>query len=286
MSHKETKIFGGFMIFNFICVNYNGFEFTSSLLESLESIIVGDGDSVALVIVDNNSSPADKKELRLMTSKKIKIKLIESPKNIGYFPAMNIGIEYVRGNNRGAIIIGNNDLKYRLDFIEKLKRLTLQDDILVVSPDVVTIDGVHQNPLSTKKLTRLQLLVEDLYYSNYYVSRLLINAKKLFLMSMINKKTKPVNQYIESEMIINRGIGACYFLTDNFFKYFDRLDDRVFMWGEEALLSNQVQSVKGKILYVPKLVVEHFESGTVKKMLTRHKYEIVRQSYKVYREYL
>lgn len=274
------------MIFNFICVNYNGFEFTISLLESLESIIVDDGDSVALVIVDNNSSVADKKELRLMTSKKIKIKLIESPKNIGYFPAMNIGIEYVRENNRGAIIIGNNDLKYRFDFIEKVKSLTLQDDILVVSPDVVTIDGVHQNPLSTKKLTRLQLLLEDLYYSNYYVSRLLINAKRLFLRLIINKKTKPVNQYIESEMIINRGIGACYFLTESFFKYFDRLDDRVFMWGEEALLSNQVQSVKGKILYVPKLVVEHFESGTVKKMLTRHKYEIVRQSYKVYREYL
>lgn len=58
------------------------------------------------------------------------------------------------------------------------------------------------------------------------------------------------------------------------------------MWGEEALLSNQVQSVNGKILYVPKLVVEHFESGTVKKMLTRNKYEIVRQSYKIYREYL
>ncbi|MFQ2914927.1 glycosyltransferase [Aeromonas caviae] len=273
-------------VYNFICVNYNGFDFTKSLLESLELINIPGGDSITLVIVDNNSVEIDKKKLRSMRSDKVNIKLIESPKNIGYFPAMNIGIDYVRKKNQGAIIIGNNDLKYRFDFIEKLKSLTLQDDILVVSPDVVTIDGVHQNPLSTKKLTRLQLLVEDLYYSNYYVSRLLINAKKLFWMPIINKKTKPVNKYIESEMIINRGIGACYFLTEHFFKYFDRLDDRVFMWGEEALLSNQVQSVKGKILYVPKLVVEHFESGTVKKMLTRHKYEIVRQSYKVYREYL
>ncbi|ELI9684349.1 glycosyltransferase family 2 protein [Vibrio vulnificus] len=274
------------MNFNFICVNYNGFDFTKSLLESLELLNVPDGDSLALIIIDNNSEETDKINLRMMKSDKVHIKLIESPSNIGYFPAMNLGIDYARKNSHGSIVIGNNDLKYRFDFIEELKKLTLQSDILVVSPDVVTVDGVHQNPLSMKKLTRLQLMVEDLYYSNYYLSRFLINTKKFFLRLIGSKKIRHVNQYVEHEIIINRGIGACYFLTEYFFNHFDRLDDRVFMWGEEALLSHQVQSVNGKILYVPKLVVEHFESGTVKKMLTRHKYEIVRQSYKVYREYL
>lgn len=273
-------------VFNFICVNYNGASFTKSLLESLESMVVSSGDLIVLIIVDNDSVETDKLELKELKSAKVNIKLIESPKNIGYFPAMNLGIDYVKKNSHGSIIIGNNDLKYRFDFIEVLKSLTLQSDILVVSPDVVTIDGVHQNPLSMKKLTKWQLLVEDLYYSNYYVSRFFINAKKLFVRLIGSEKIRPVNQYVENEMIINRGIGACYLLTESFFNHFDRLDDRVFMWGEEALLSNQVQSVNGKILYVPKLVVEHFESGTVKKMLTRHKYEIVRQSYKVYREYL
>lgn len=273
-------------VFNFICVNYNGASFTKTLLESLESMVVPPGDLIVLVIVDNDSADADRIALRLLKSDKVDVKIIESSKNIGYFPAMNLGIDYVRKNNQGLIIVGNNDLKYRFDFVEKLSGLTLNDDILVVSPDVVTVDGVHQNPLSTKKLTKMQLLVEDLYYSNYYVSRFLINAKKLFFRLIGSKKIIPANQYIENEMIINRGIGACYFLTESFFNHFDRLDDRVFMWGEEALLSNQVQSVNGKILYVPKLVVEHFESGTVKKMLTRNKYEIVRQSYKIYREYL
>ena len=88
------------------------------------------------------------------------------------------------------------------------------------------------------------------------------------------------------QMIINRGIGACYFLTDSFFEHYEQLDDRVFLWGEEALLSHQVEIVDGKILYAPSLVVEHAESGTVKKMLTRDRYERVKQSYKIYREYL
>lgn len=212
-------------VFNFICVNYNGASFTKTLLESLESMVVPPGDLIVLVIVDNDSADADRIALRLLKSDKVDVKIIESSKNIGYFPAMNLGIDYVRKNNQGLIIVGNNDLKYRFDFVEKLSGLTLNDDILVVSPDVVTVDGVHQNPLSTKKLTKMQLLVEDLYYSNYYVSRFLINAKKLFFRLIGSKKIIPANQYIENEMIINRGIGACYFLTESFFNHFDRLDD-------------------------------------------------------------
>lgn len=274
-------------VFNFICVNYNGAGFCHSLCDSLNKMIVPENSLIRLIVVDNDSEPEDKSSLKKIESGVVEFELIELPKNIGYFPAMNHGIKFARDNGEGFIVIGNNDLRYHESFIANLLKLKLDQKVMVVSPDVVTLDGVHQNPLATSKLSRFQLLVEDIYYSNYYVSKLLKFLKRGAL-AVLNIRKRPIKptQPISTQIVIERGIGACYFLTENFFKCYDRLDDRVFMWGEEALLSNQVQKAGGVILYAPSLLVEHFESGTVSKMLTKSRYDIVRQSYRIYREYL
>ncbi|QCC91559.1 glycosyltransferase family 2 protein [Enterobacter cloacae] len=278
MNHKR---------YNFICVNYNGADFCRSLCSSLELLAVPSDSQVRLIIVDNNSSEKDKVSIKQIHSDRVDIKIINLEKNIGYFPGMNHGVLYSRESDNDVIIIGNNDLKYRSDFITNLDLLNISDETLVICPDVVTIDGIHQNPLSTKKISKLGLLREDLYYSNYYISRAMRAIAQIMRKAMFwRSSNKNSNGYTEHAMNIDRGIGACYVLTNNFFKHFKKLDDRVFMWGEEALLSNQISSVNGQIRYEPSLVVEHFESGTVKKMLTRERYEIVRKSYKIYRGYL
>lgn len=275
--------------YNFICVNYNGSNFTKTLLESLEKIKVPDGESVRFVVVDNSSSEQDKSELLKLSSTVIEVKLIENSSNIGYFPALNVGIKFSKTSNEDVIIVGNNDLTYDEFFILKLKASCFPDDVLVLCPDVKTLDGVHQNPLSMQRIGKFDLFLEHLYYSNYYVSRLMINVKKMF-MSAFFRTVKSRNHLNVSETTepvpIVRGIGACYVLTDSFFKCYDALDDRVFMWGEEALLANQVRKANGLILFVPALKVEHYESGSVKKLLTRQKYEMVRKSFRVYKEYL
>ncbi|EME8244273.1 hypothetical protein LBW08_002503 [Enterococcus faecium] len=64
------------------------------------------------------------------------------------------------------------------------------------------------------------------------------------------------------------------------------MDAKVFLWGEEAIFSEQVRRVSGKILYVPELHVLHQESQSVKKIPSRKKYEMVRKSYNIYKKYL
>ena len=87
-------------------------------------------------------------------------------------------------------------------------------------------------------------------------------------------------------MKIKRGIGACYVLTPCFFQHYQRLDDRVFLWGEEALLSHQVESAGGSTLYDPSIRVIHCESASVRFIQKRERYEIVKASYKIYKPYL
>jgi GT2 family glycosyltransferase len=87
-------------------------------------------------------------------------------------------------------------------------------------------------------------------------------------------------------MRIKRGIGACYVLTPRFFDHHKKLDDRVFLWGEEALLSNQVESVGGCTLYDPEIKITHCESASVRFIEKRARYEIVKASYKIYKKFL
>jgi hypothetical protein len=45
-----------------------------------------------------------------------------------------------------CVIVGNNDLTFDEDFLEKLAAGVYTDDTLVVAPNVITKDGYHQNP--------------------------------------------------------------------------------------------------------------------------------------------
>lgn len=274
--------------YNFVCVNFNGSKFCSELLVSLELLEKNQQDKIRLIIVDNDSSDLDLKSIHDLSSEKLEVIIIENDCNIGYFPALNVGIEYIKMKEEDGccdnIIVGNNDLQYHKDFITQLDLCSYDSNVLIIAPNVVTIDGVHQNPLSTRRYTPTQIFFEDIYYSNYYVSRVLIWCKKI-LSRFLPKKNLSQSLPVSAGEI-QRGIGACYILTARFFDFYSKLDDRVFMWGEEALLANQVSAVNGIIYYNPLLGVTHAESGTVKKMLTKDRYEIVKKSYKIYREYL
>ncbi|MNI89871.1 hypothetical protein D3C73_1473310 [compost metagenome] len=58
------------------------------------------------------------------------------------------------------------------------------------------------------------------------------------------------------------------------------------MWGEEALLANQIERANGKTLYDNTLLVHHHESATVSKMSSKKKYYLIKESYKIYSKYL
>ena len=59
-----------------------------------------------------------------------------------------------------------------------------------------------------------------------------------------------------------------------------------FMWGEEAILSHQVESVAGVTLYDPSIIVHHHESASVSSIQPKKKYYMLQNAYKAYKDYL
>lgn len=271
------------MRYYFVAVNYNGFDFTKEFIESVNNLILDPKDEIHITIVDNASNENERVKLASIEGQYKNLDVIFSAENLGYFKGLNKGIQNIQKDKDSVIIVGNNDLIFDCNFIENLKRINYTEDVLVIAPNIITKDGRQQNPHVIKEVPRIEKIKATIYNSNYYVGQAFrfVNQK---IRQLRNKPVPLKNNY--GQMKIKRGIGACYILTPNFFDHFTKLDDRVFMWGEEALLSNQIESVGGSILYDPTIIITHHESASVKSIQSKEKYYMVKESYKVYKKYL
>lgn len=267
---------------NFIAVNYNNSKHTIDYIKSI--LLLDTLENYHVVIVDNASELSDFAILNEYCNnlKNANVQLIRNQENSGYFPGLNVGLEAVEKSSDNLSVIGNNDLTFQSDFLVALRGLNYDQQTCVIAPDVVSADGRHQNPHCINHISRFRVFCYDLYFMNYYFGKLLF-----WIMQKLKKYVIPKpNEAWKEQQYIYMGIGACYILTEHFFKTYNNLDDRVFLWGEEALLAGQVSRANGKTLYAPSLVVHHFENASVSKIPSEKSYEITKKSYKIYRQYL
>lgn len=270
--------------FVFIAVNYNNSEFTKKYIQSVTSLSSDNHDNIKIIIVDNASNHDDYKKLECFCNTFDSVELIRNESNSGYFKGLNKGIKLAEKNKDSLLIIGNNDLTFDKDFIINLKKIKYNEKILIIAPNIITLEGRQQNPHVISQVSLIEKIKCEIYYSNYYIGQTSRLLNRWLRKILVKNKPKLTNNY--EQMPIKRGIGACYILTPNFFTFFDKLDDRVFLWGEEALLSNQVESVSGITLYDPSIKITHHESASVSSIESKNRYYINKASYKIYKNYL
>jgi GT2 family glycosyltransferase len=264
----------------FICVNYNNSKITINYIINVFKINNLNSLYFKILIVDNNSFKEDLNILDnyIKNINSSNIELIKNNKNLGYFSGLNSGLNKLNGLDFDFVVIGNNDLSFNFDFIENLLNQTYTNDVMVLAPNIIRKDGIHQNPHFVNKFTKLQNTYRALYYSNYYIS---IVCQSLYNVIRYFNNTTDRKEH-DREIKIFMGYGACYVLTRNFFKHFTNLDSPVFLMGEEGVLTNQILGVCGSILYTPRLVVYHLDHSSIGKLNNKKLYNFSRDSYKVY----
>lgn len=257
----------------FICVNYNNSFHTINWIDSILKII---NDSDSLIIVDCASNIEDKKNIakKLSTLNNIEnIQFIESKENIGYFRGLNLGIKKLNIEKYEFIIVGNNDLLFDAEFKLKLFEIELDHNTFVLAPKIVNLDGLNQNPHVETHFSLSRNLYYELLFFNKYTFNILSS------LSLLIKKKSKKNKTNEKERYIFMGYGACYILTRSYLNKFKYLPDDLFLMGEEPLLSNQVFTIGGKILYCPSLKVNHIEHASVRNLNSTYKFNLLKTSY-------
>lgn len=266
------------MAVRFICVNFNNTDYSRKFLASLE---VQKGRaidfSVECVIVDNSTNEQDAAACERLSTNYSWVTYIRAPSNLGYFGGLNYGISMVEPTDAAFVIVCNNDLEFDTEFSHKLVNKTYDANILSVCPDVITADGLHQNPHCLRRISWFRRLQFDLYFSHYYVSCIMLLIKRV-----VGPAKSPPPQRQEG-CETHLGIGACYILTAEFFKQFRKLTYPHFLCGEESYISDQIHSAGGVLWFDPDLQVHHAESAAISKLPSRTVYEFGRSGYPDYR---
>ncbi len=267
----------------FVFTNFNNSTVTRAAIQSIDLNEFA-SDSL-VVIVDNKSENNEIKILEDIKSDYPDTHLIFNNENIGYFQGLNVGIKYIRENYKDIclIIVGNNDLIFPSGFIKSLYTNGLTfEKYPVVSPDIITLDGVHQNPHVIDRINKFRELIYDLYYTSYILAKLI---------SYVARMTKKITDRKDEEefniaQAIWQGYGACYILGPVFFKHFDQLWAPTFLMGEEFFLSKQLEDIKMKVFYEPAIKVNHQEHASIGKIQRKKLWEFSRTSHRIYRKYV
>lgn len=266
----------------YVCTNYNNTKYTR---DAVRTLLGNAGHTIRIVVVDNNSTPQSIGELQQINADYPDIKVIYHPENVGYFSGLNVGIAYLREHHPSLqyMAVGNNDLTFAPDFVDSIAaRESLFSRYPVVSPDIITVDGVHQNPHVIVKISKLREFVYDLYFSNYYLGRLIKSAA-----GCLNRFTaRRDTQNWQSGQTIYQGHGAVYLLGPLFFAHFDALWAPTFLMGEEFFLSKQVSDQGMQLYYEPGIRLTHHWHATIGQQPSRKMWEISRDSHRVYRQHL
>lgn len=265
----------------FIAVVFNTVKETRDLCLSLARQKPGDYE-LALVLVDNSDTEYGRAGVDALAADFTFAKVLRPGCNLGYFPAISQALQRF-ADGYDYVIAGNNDLVYDSDFCTTLVAQSYGHDIMVVCPDVVTANGVHQNPHHKNRLSTLEKFYFDLYYMGYPIARALLQARRLFSYRL----SPAAGASVEPEQIIDQGVGAVYVFVPHFLEKIDRaLYFPGFLYGEEACLSWQIRSVGGKTLFDPTLKVWHAESATLGQISGRGTYGFARNSYWKFRSKL
>ena len=253
--------------YGFVVLNYMNY---SDAIECVSSLLAINRTDYKIIIVDNFSENESMMELQKYIMGNKIVNLISAPANLGYSGGNNLGIKWLKDRSIYNIIIATSDtVLLSEDILDKLDALNLKN-VGIVGPSILSPDGTQQNPT----------LIEPnfIYFANIYFykqMRLLRNALyKLFpyikqrrIYSVKNKIFNIVKNDARNSLSQTASVymlhGAFYYITKYYIDEFGKLDDNIFMYGEEDLLSWKCEQ-KGLIrLFVPSISVLHKTSKSV-----------------------
>ena len=161
--------------------------------------------------------------------------------NKGYSGGNNIGIRLADTLKADAVLIANPDMRIdHPNYIEELSRHMFDDSSnYVAASRIIGLDGIDQNPL------REASFWEELFWPRW------------LLRSLLKTKSYVVPCRAGQPTGASKVSGCCMLMRMDFLRATNYLDENVFLYCEEPILSARVNAAGGKILYVPMVKATH-----------------------------
>lgn len=230
-------------------LNFNGKRNTVACLESLKSI-EKDSFKLTIVVVDNNSK--EEFDLKNGNIGDIPLVVIKNSKNLGYSGGNNVGIKYALKNGADYVLILNNDTYVDKNFLQELLKIAEQNNrVGIVVPKIYFAPGFEFHKDRYKK--------EELGRVFWYAGGEMDWNNVIGHHRGVDKVDN--GQYSNTEET-EIATGCCMLLKKEVFDRVGILDDKYFLYYEDADLVMRAKKNNFKVIYVPKSIIWHKNAGS------------------------
>lgn len=231
-------------------------------------------ENYRVIIVDNGSNNSSYERMKEYYKNEQKVEVIKNQENLGFSRGNNVGYYYVKKKYQPEfILVGNNDLEFsQYDFVEKLVKMKEVYNFDVAGPDIVDMEGIHQNPFRNqicsykkiKKLTRnrrIILWVLKLKERLPFLEKYEWLEKWYFSKGKKERNSRNIENACE-DIVLH---GACLIFASRYIKEQDTaFPEYTFMYMEEDILALRCKQEKYRMYYLPELKVLHKEMVSTK----------------------
>lgn len=217
--------------------------------EELENIALLDtkGFDVKCIVVDNGSSDDTQEKLSSYTLPNMDYKFIETGENLGYAGGNNAGLKYTYKDGSDYMILLNNDVILPRDLLIKLIKTAKRDkEIGILAPKMYFAEGYE----FYKDRYRKEDLGKVIWYAGGF-----IDWKNV---SVVHRGVDEVDrgQYNKEEEVDSAN-GACLLIKKDVIKNIGFLNDKYFMYWEDADFCLRAKRFGWKIFYTPTTCLWH-----------------------------
>ena len=245
----------------FLILHFIALEDTEECVESIMKNI--DFSNYKIVIVDNGSPNNSFVKLRIKYADNNRIDILHSEKNLGFARGNNLGFKYAKEkySPEFLIMVNNDTILFQKDFYKVTSEKYKKYKFAVLGPDIITKDGIHQNPwirdgLSFKQLKLFRIKQElRILLSYIHLDRMIYR--------MIHKND-PRSKRKEGDLIDVPLHGAALVFSKKYINLHDGLDDRTFLYFEEEILRSHCKKEKLLMMYTSELQIYHKEDIATK----------------------
>lgn len=209
-----------------IVLNFNG---AKTLSNCLSSIFQSDYENFETVVVDNDSRDESFEKARTLFSK---AHFIKNSANIGFAKGNNVGIRFALEKFADHILILNNDATISKTTLTELVRAAENN------PKAGIISPIIKNP--TNKTT--------------WFAGGVINWRKM--------RTEHLTKIASDKPYSTEYITGCaMFVKKDVFKKIGLLDERYFLYYEDADFSMRAVKAGFELCMIPSIIVQHLEQS-------------------------
>jgi GT2 family glycosyltransferase len=238
----------------FVVLQYNNVGVTVQCVESIRSI--SERHRSEIVVVDNASPDKAGDVLQDHYASDSRMHILLRGENGGFAKGNNAGYVLAK-KDLGAdfVLVINNDIVFEdKNVLQHVLDEYRHRAFSVLCPDIFVPEAkLHQNPMRFQLATKKDSL-DYIQHLESSIRQIETGTTKLAQPSSHGTRRRP-SRRLEGAIIPH---GAAYVFSPVFLRDFELpFDERTFMYGEESILGLKVLARGGRIVYSPKVRLQH-----------------------------